>query len=34
LILGWRAVIVGAAAGGRHHNRDEGNMADFGGIAG
>jgi uncharacterized protein (UPF0335 family) len=34
LILGWGAVIVGAAAWGRHHNGDEGNMADFGGIAG
>ena len=34
LIQGWGAAIVGAAAGGRHHNGDEGNMADFGGIAG
>jgi uncharacterized protein (UPF0335 family) len=28
------AAIVGAAAGGRHCNGDEGDMADFGGIAG
>jgi uncharacterized protein (UPF0335 family) len=34
LIPGCGAAIVGAAAGGRHRNGDEGNMADFGGIAG
>jgi hypothetical protein len=33
LIPAWGAAIGVAAAGG-YHNGDEGNMADFGGIAG
>jgi uncharacterized protein (UPF0335 family) len=34
LIAASGTAIVGAAAGGRHHNGDEGKMPDFGGIAG